>query len=112
VNATAFSVTDSNLDTLTIPESYVFLRDVQSVPYGVQYQSDGLIADFVSAAFPAAILENDGVLVTGDSVLDAYDRLEVLESTAEAVINARAIGAISPMPENVIDELREAFRID
>jgi L-fuculose-phosphate aldolase len=109
VNATAFSVTDSVFDARTIPESYVFLRDVARVPYGVQYQNDGGIADFVSAAAPAAILENDGVLVTGSSVLDTFDRLEVLESTAEGVINARAIGDVSVMPDSVIAELRDAF---
>ncbi|MGB8166975.1 MAG: class II aldolase/adducin family protein, partial [Chthoniobacteraceae bacterium] len=111
VNATAFSVTNSPFDTRTIPESYVFLRDVQRVPYGVQYRHDGSIADFVTAAAPAAILENDGVLVTGSSVLDAFDRLEVLESTAEAVINANALGEVSAMPEAVIRELSEAFRL-
>lgn len=111
VNATAFSVTDSVFDVRTIPESYVFLRDVRRAPYGVHYQNDGSIADFVTAGSPAAILENDGVLVTGSSVLDAFDRLEVLESTAEAVINARAIGEVSAMPDAVIRELREAFNI-
>jgi hypothetical protein len=30
-----------------------------------------------------ALLENDGVLMQGTSVLDAFDRLEVLEATAE-----------------------------
>jgi len=111
VNATAFSVTDANFDSRTIPESYVFLRDVRRVPFGVQYQQDGSIADYVSGASPAALLENDGVLVTGSSVLDVFDRLEVLESTAEAVINAHAIGDVSAMPDAVIRELRDAFGI-
>ncbi|MFT5128031.1 MAG: L-fuculose-phosphate aldolase [Rhodothermales bacterium] len=111
VNATAFSATDSTFDARTIPESYVFLRDTKRVPYGVQYLNDGSIADFVSPATPAAILENDGVLVTGSSVLDAFDRLEVLESTAEAIINAGAIGNVSAMSESVIDELRSAFNL-
>jgi L-fuculose-phosphate aldolase len=109
VNATAFSVTDSNFDARMIPESYVFLRDVKRVPYGAQYRSDGRIAEFVSSASPAAMLVNDGVLVTGSSVLDAFDRLEVLESTAEAVINARAIGDVHAMEDNVIEDLRDAF---
>ncbi len=111
VNATAFSATATDLNARTIPESYVFLRDVQRVPYGIQYRDDGRIADYVSTAAAAAILENDGVLVTGGSVLDAFDRLEVLESTAEAIIDARAIGQIATMPEHVISELREAFGI-
>ena len=109
VNATAFSITHAAFDARTIPESYIFLRDVQRVPYGVQYQSSGGIADFVSVSSPAAILENDGVLVTGSTVLDAFDRLEVLESTAEAVINSRVIGDVAPMPDAAIEELITAF---
>jgi L-fuculose-phosphate aldolase len=111
VNATAFSITDTKFDARTIPESYVFLRDVGRVPYGIQYGSDSKIADYVSPKSPAAILENDGVVVTGTSVLDAFDRLEVLESTAEAVINAKSLGDVVPMPEAVINELRSAFGI-
>ena len=109
VNATAFSVTGTHFDSRTIPESYVFLRDVSRVPYGVQYRNDGSIADFVSESMPAAILENDGVLVTGSGVLNTFDRLEVLESTAEAVINSRALGEVSAMSDQVINELRQAF---
>ncbi|MCA9271273.1 MAG: class II aldolase/adducin family protein, partial [Planctomycetales bacterium] len=111
VNATAFSVTDSQFDARTIPESYVFLRDVRRVPHGVQYRQDGQIAEYLSAASPAALLENDGVVVTGTSVLDVFDRLEVLESTAEALVNARGIGPVAPMPESVIEELRSAFKL-
>lgn len=112
VNATAFSVTDVVLDVRTIPESYVFLRDVQRVPYGIQYRGDTDISNYISAKNPAAILQNDGVLVTGSTVLDAFDRLEVLESTAEAVINAGAIGKVSAMSGEVIDELCEAFDLN
>lgn len=109
VNATAFSVTHQALDARTIPESYIFLRDLARVPFGVPYRHDEQIADCVSASSPAAILENDGVLVTGRSVLDAFDRLEVLEATAEAVINAGIVGSVAPMSDAVIDELTAAF---
>ncbi|MEZ6127910.1 MAG: class II aldolase/adducin family protein [Planctomycetaceae bacterium] len=112
VNATAFSVTDTLFDVRTIPESYVFLRDVNRVPYGIQYRDDGSIADYLSPTNPAAILENDGVVVTGRSVLDTFDRLEVLESTAEAVINARSVGEICAMPPATIEELCAAFPVD
>merc|ERR1712080_333591 len=64
VNATAFSVTESTFDARTISESYVFLRDVKRIPYGVQYQNDGSIERSISHSSPAAILQNDGVLVT------------------------------------------------
>lgn len=103
VNATAFSVTGESFDAKTIPESYVFLRDVANVNYGIQYRDDEQIAEHVSSDQPVAILENDGVLVTGSTVLDAFDRLEVLEATAEAVINSRAIGEVSSMSAETID---------
>jgi L-fuculose-phosphate aldolase len=112
VNATAFSVTDSPLDARTIPESYIFLRDVARVPYGIPYQAGEAIADYVSPRCPAVLLENDGVLVVGTSILDTFDRLEVLETTAEAIINSRPLGPIAPMSDGVIRELRTAFAMD
>ena len=53
--------------------------------------------------------ENDGVMVVGSSVLDAFDRLEVLEATAEAMIDSRPLGPLVPMSDAVIDELSQAF---
>jgi L-fuculose-phosphate aldolase len=109
VNATAFSVTGISLDTRTIPESYVVVRQIRQVRYGVQFQDNEALARQVSWRQPAAILENDGVLVTGSDILEAYDRLEVLESTAEALINCRAIGALAPMSDDVTRQLERAF---
>lgn len=109
VNATAFSVTATALDARTIPESYLFLRDVGVVPFGVQYDSGARIAQLVSPTTPAALIENDGVLVLGTSTLDAFDRLEVLESTAEAVIDSRSIGKLHRMDDATIAELLAAF---
>ena len=109
VNATAFSVTGAPLDARTIPESYIFLREVSSIPYGIQFTDAEALARAVSPAQPVALLENDGVLVCGTSVLDAFDRLEVLETTAEAIINARHLGSIRAMPDAVVADLRKAF---
>ncbi|MEW6302658.1 MAG: class II aldolase/adducin family protein [Verrucomicrobiota bacterium] len=112
VNATAFGVTQAPLETRTIPESYIFLRDVRRVPFGGQFREPESLATLVSLRQPIAILENDGVLVLGASVLDAFDRLEVLESTAEALINSRPLGEVKPMSDAVIDELTAAFLKD
>jgi L-fuculose-phosphate aldolase len=109
VNATAFSATGAVLDSRTIPESYIFLRDVNRIAYGVQFRNSAALSEQVSSERPIALLENDGVLVCGTSVLDAFDRLEVLESTAEAIINSRILGDVSPMSDAVIAELEQAF---
>jgi L-fuculose-phosphate aldolase len=109
INATAFSVTGVALDTRTIPESYVVLPQIRQVRYGLQFQDSEELARLVSPRQPAAILENDGVLVTGSDILEAYDRLEVLESTAEALINCRALGALAPMSDEATRQLDKAF---
>jgi L-fuculose-phosphate aldolase len=109
VNATVYSVTGVSLDTRTIPESYVVVRPIRQVRYGVQFQDSEELARQVSPRQPAAILENDGVLVTGSDILEAYDRLEVLESTAEALINCRALGTLAPMSDDVTRQLEKAF---
>jgi L-fuculose-phosphate aldolase len=112
VNGTAFSVTDCPCDSRTIPESYVFLREVQKIPFGMQFGNGEELAGRVSPRNPIALLENDGVLVLGTSILDAFDRLEVLESTAEALINSRSLGKVAPMSDRVIQELAAAFSLD
>src|SRR5918998_5575689 len=61
VNVTAFSVTRAALDSRTIPESYLLLRDVARVPYGVQFEEPEELARRVSLSTPIALLENDGV---------------------------------------------------
>ena len=108
VNATAFSVTDAALDARTIPESYVFLRE-SARPLRVQFGNGRELAERTTLRDPALLLENDGVQVCGTSVLDAFDRLEVLESTAEAMINSRTLGKMVPMSDAVIAELEDAF---
>jgi L-fuculose-phosphate aldolase len=111
VNATAFSVTGIPLDTRTIPESYVVVREVARAPFGVQFGDGRELAETIDPRHPAVILENDGVLVTGSDVLEAFDRLEVLESTAEAIINCRAVGPLRPLGDRVTDELDVAFHL-
>ena len=97
------------LDARTIPESYLFLREVRRVPFGVQFGDGRGLAGLASLREPVLLLENDGVQVCGASVLDAFDRLEVLESTAEVMINSRPLGAMVPMSDAAIAELDAAF---
>jgi L-fuculose-phosphate aldolase len=109
VNATAFSVTGCELISRTIPESYIFLREVGRLPYGPQFTNAAQVASTISPDQPILLLENDGVLVAGKTVLDAYDRLEVLESSAQALIDARPLGGVIPLSEASLRELDDVF---
>lgn len=111
VNATAFSVTESELDTRTIPESYVFLREVHRVGFETRFGDGRELASLASMRNPIVIIENDGVQVCGTSILDAFDRLEVVESTAEAMINSKPLGVMAPMSDAAIEELKTAFGV-
>lgn len=109
ISATAFSVSDSALDTRTIPESYLFLKDVPKIPYDQVLGEPETVAQAMGPDNPVALLEHNGALVAGKTVLDAFDRLEVLEATAEAIIQSKPLGTITPMADDVIDELKKAF---
>lgn len=111
IHGTAFCVSDFRLDTRTIPESYLFLKDVQTISFADQFGEGDEIVSKIGPAHPVALLEHNGVLVAGRTVLDAFDRLEVLEATAAAIIRAKGLGKISPMSDAVIDELTAAFGI-
>lgn len=110
VSATAFSASEVPLDTRTIPESYIFLKDVAKIPFSPRggYDNES-IAERIGPERPVALLENNGALVAGQTVLDAFDRLEVLEATAAAIIDGLALGPLTPMSDEVIRELRDAF---
>lgn len=109
IHATAFSVTSASLDSRTIPESYLVLGDVSTVPSPSTAAGAEALTSCISAKRPAALIANDGVVVVGSDLLAAYDRLEVLESTAETLIRSRFANGVAPLPDNAIDELIEAF---
>ena len=111
VHAMAFAVTDAEFDPRTIPESYILLRDVQRMPYGQNYTNPEKTAAYFSEVYPAAMVENDCVIVTGKTLLQAFDRLEVMESTAHSIINASAIGDIIHISKEEVDDLKVAFNL-
>ncbi|HPY48464.1 MAG TPA: class II aldolase/adducin family protein, partial [Sedimentisphaerales bacterium] len=112
LNAMAFSVCRRTVDTRTIPESYIFVREVSLLPFETVYNDFALLARTLTLQSPAAVLANSGVMVVGDSVLAAFDKLEVLECSAEAVLDAQPIGGHVAMNPEIIDELIEAFHLE
>lgn len=108
---TAFIVSGTPLDSRTIPESYINLRDMPVVPYGAQFEDPGAVSAAITARNPVVILENDAVLATGRTILEAYDRLEVAEATANALLSARRLGEFSPISEAEVAEIEAAFHV-
>ncbi len=109
VHAMAFAVTNTKFDPRTIPESYILLRDVKRLPYGEIYTQQEKTAREFDAAHPAVMVDNECVIVTGETLLKAFDRLEVMESTAHSIINSSAIGNIVHISQEEVEDLKVAF---
>ena len=111
-HASAFCVSGAPLSTHTIPESYVVLNNAPMLPFLRIVEDAERIAAAVSLRnCPVVLIENEGVLVVGKNVLDAFDRLEVLEATSEALLLSRPLGPVVAMPPAAIDELRRVFNV-
>lgn len=112
VHSMVFAVTDTPFDTRTIPESYILLRDVKRIPFEAAYQNlDDVAAEFDNA-HPVLLIENKSVMVTGASMLQVFDRLEVMEMTAASILKAQALWTIAHIPSDEIAALKTAFHLE
>ena len=107
----SFAVTDAEFDSRLIPESYIVLRDVKRLPYmASRLDIPGTVAAF-SDKTPVLIVNNQCVIVTGASLMNAYDRLEVMEYSAAAMIACKDIGEIVLITPEEVDAIEEAFHL-
>jgi L-fuculose-phosphate aldolase len=107
--AMAFAVTGKMFDSHTIPESYIMLREVMKIDYDTYYDHPGKVVQTVSTSSPVLLIKNDSVLACGSSVLEAYDRLEVLEYSARALLAAQFLGGLIPIDQKSIKEIEDKF---
>jgi L-fuculose-phosphate aldolase len=108
-NALAYAITLQRFDTKSIPESYILLRDIPVVPYGAQFRRPAEIAAALSAETPVLLIRNDAVLTTGATLIQAFDRLEVAEFSARALLDTLTIGQLVPIGDQEIEALKAKF---
>lgn len=111
-NIMAFAVTDETFDSRTIPESYILLRNIPKVPYGSVFMETEKLADLFVPSTPLAMVKNDCIIATGNSLLNAFDRLEVAEYSAKAVISSKSLGEIVSIDDEKIKSLEKAFHLE
>lgn len=108
----AFAVTDAQFDSRLIPESYLMLEDVKRVPFmAATTDIEGTAAVFGKGT-PVVLVDNECVMVAGKTLLNAFDRLEVLEYSAKALIAARDIGPLVKITQDEVLAIRKAFHMD
>ena len=108
----AFGITSTPIDSRTIPESYISMRDIVRVPYGTSVDGYDKISSLISAHSPVVMVENDCVISTGSSLINAFDRLEVAEFTANTIIHAKMMGDIIMISDQEVEDINKAFHLN
>ena len=109
-NIMAYGITDTELDTRTVPENYILLRSIPLLKYGIEFT--GGVAPILSKRTPVVIFQNDAILATGPSILKAFDRLEVAERAAQTVLYSLSIGKIIPLNKEQVNDLEIKFPVE
>lgn len=102
----AFAVTGTKFSSRIIPEIYMVMQDVISLPQAQYAGKPEEIAAVFDGRTSVAVLEGGGVIVTAPSLLKAYDRLEVAEYSARAILESSQLGNIVEITEKQVDEIR------
>jgi L-fuculose-phosphate aldolase len=105
----AFATTGVDINVRTIPESWIFLKDIHQLDFGFQYRASSEIPKWISKEQPAVLIKNDCVLVAGDNLLQTFDYLEVAEFSARSLVMSSSIGRLFPISDEQTEELRKAF---
>ena len=103
----AFAVTGTRFSSRIIPEIYMVMQDVVSLPQAEYGGKNRKIAEVFDERTSVAVLERGGVIVTAPSLLKAYDRLEVAEYSAGAILKASQLGNIVEITEKQVEEIKE-----
>jgi L-fuculose-phosphate aldolase len=110
-NIMTFGLVDEKFDSRTIPESYILLRDIPKLPFGSSFMNREKVAEAFAENIPVVMVENDCVIAVGSSLINAFDRLEVAEFSAKAVIESKSIGDIVSIDDEKIADIEKAFNL-
>ncbi len=108
---TAYGVADAVFDTKLIPESYLLLREMPCFPFGTDFRTPDTITKTISPRMPVLLVKNDFILTAGANLLQALDRLEVAEYSAQGAISASKLGELKLMGDDAIQDIITAFNL-
>ncbi|MFN8251229.1 MAG: class II aldolase/adducin family protein [Ferruginibacter sp.] len=105
----AFAVSGVEINVRTIPESWIFLKDMHQLSFGAQYNAADEVVKCISREKPAVLIQNECVVVVGDRLLQTFDYLEVAEFSAKSIVMSTSVGKMVPINDEQTEELRKAF---
>jgi L-fuculose-phosphate aldolase len=111
VFATAFTAMKRKISTSLTAEACAILGEPVFVPYALMGTQD--LAAVVSERIDRSdilLLENHGILSVGKDLLQAFDKIEVLENAARMTVIVEMMGKKSPLSPGRIDEIKRLFK--
>jgi len=109
--ASAYTAMKCKINTNLTAEARAICGDPCFVPYALMGTKElASIASENIASSDILLLENHGVLTTGSSLLQAFDKLEVLENAAKMTMIVEIMGKKKPLSKTRIIELDKLFR--
>jgi len=112
IHAMAFAMTDEPFDPRTIPESYILLREIKKVPFATIYTNPEEAVKLFSPRTHMLIWQNNQIITTGNSLLLAFDRLEVAEAAAHSILLARSLGGLANISDSEIEVINQTFKLE
>jgi L-fuculose-phosphate aldolase len=109
--ACAFSATDREIDTTLTGETYLLLGKIEKVP-GETMGSEALAEVVGKAAVSSDVIMigNHGPVCLGRSLMEAYNRTEVLEQAARMTLAAHMLGNCSGLSAEALRHIDSIFR--
>lgn len=111
VFASAYTAMKCSVDTSLTAEARAICGEPLFVPYALMGTKELAIkaAESIASA-DILLLENHGILAVGSTMLQAFDRLEVLENAAKMTMIVEMTGRKKPLTKMRIRELDKLFR--
>ena len=96
VTATFFCTTDVPLNMHLTAEAYAVAGDIIRIPYALMGSPElaELVAEYMKNC-DCGLMENHGVIAVGKSLLNAFDKMELLENAAKQTLWSYTIQARS-----------------
>ncbi len=108
---TGYAVSHTEFNPLVIPESYIMLREMPDFKFSGAYGKAEDLLKKLSPRYPVVLVQNEGVISVGKSPLEAFDRMEVAEFSAQATITAPNLGGMTPINRKQVQDLVKAFKL-
>lgn len=107
----ALSIAGIPMDTPLLPEVIVLLGMIPMAPYSLSSSAEGAVAirDLIGR-YDAIILQRHGTLTVGNSLTQAFMRLETVEQNARIHFMLAQLGAGGPLQGNDLRKLLQMRR--